>query len=581
MCEKNFHFLAGACMITLPNRRAARRLSILVASLLAIGACALLPLRPDENAKAPVLDGFGVATLSPSQANDAARKLFAQGMAQVYAFNEAEAIRTFKAALAQDRDCAMCAWGVALQMGPNINATKRGDLTEAVRYVDYALRHSPNATPRERDLIESLALRYGHASEARNTAPLMAEICSVPGGDATEKPDPLDIGYAARMRTLVERYPDDPDILSMYAEAEMVATRGDFWDRITGKPAGRIGELADRVEAGLVHHPDHVGLNHYMIHVVDAFQVAARAVPAADRLGALAPKSPHLLHMPAHTYAQVGRYADATRVNQLAVAADENMFAELKKQDFKITRDWRGHNRHFQWYGALMEGRGALALETARAAATQAAKGESEYSEYIRSLPLLTLVRLQHWDAILKEPLPTGDKGMATALGEMARGIALAHTGQTEAAKASLVRVEGGVSAVVKKRNGLDFFDKLLRSLANTAQIQLRAEIAFAEQRTDEALALQAEAVKTSFDAEGSEPPTLAGGTRLALGAMQAKAKRFAAAEKSYRDDLLEHPHSGWALQGLSTALLAQGKQGEARACGLNVKPRNVKLTFG
>ncbi len=94
-----------------PLAARARRLSPLV--LVLIGACSMAPLQVDTAAKAPVIDGFGASTLTPSQGNAAARALFAQGMAQVYAFNGAEAQRVFKAALAQDPDCAMCAWGVA------------------------------------------------------------------------------------------------------------------------------------------------------------------------------------------------------------------------------------------------------------------------------------------------------------------------------------------------------------------------------------------------------------------------------------------------------------------------------------
>ncbi|MES2152372.1 MAG: hypothetical protein V4508_21545 [Pseudomonadota bacterium] len=546
-----------------PPTRGAQRLCALALALFAVGACSLLPFRPDSKATAPLLDGFGATSMAPSQINAAARPLFAQGMAQVYAFNGREAIRAFKAALAQDPDCALCAWGVASQLGPNINDTKRGELGEAVQYVDYALRHSGAASERDRALIAALALRYGHASVAREIAPLAGEICTAPGGG--ERADPLDIAYAERMRELADRFPDDPDVLSMYAEAEMVATRVDWWDRESGKPAGRIGELAARIETGLASHPEHVGLNHYMIHSVDAVQVAGRAVAAADRLGKLAPKSPHLLHMPAHTYAQVGRYADATRVNQLAVAADEAMAIELKKQNFSISKDWRGHNRHFQWYGALMEGRSALALETARAAAAHS-KGDHEYSEYIRSLPMLTLLHLQRWDALLKEPMPSGGKGIAAALGEMARGIAMARTGDSAGARAALARLEPGASALASQHTGVDFMDKMIRSLAASAQLQLSAELALAEKRTDEALAQQALAVTAAYAADASEPPMLAGGPRQRLGAMQMQARRFAAAEQSYRADLSVHPGSGWALRGLGAALRAQDKQLEAQS---------------
>jgi hypothetical protein len=534
----------------------------MIISLTALGSCSLLPFRLDLQATAPVLDGFGSTTLQPSQINAKTRPMFAQGMAQVYAFNSAEAIRAFKAALAQDPDCGLCAWGVAYQMGPNINALQRGDLREAVQYVDYALAHSATASPRDRALIGALALRYGHASVAREIAPLQAQVC---GSGSDNRADPLDIAYADHMRQMADRYPDDPDVLAVYAEAEMVATREDYWDKQSGKPAGRIGEVASRIEAALARHPEHVGLNHYMIHSVDAAQVAARAIAAADRLGQLAPKSPHLLHMPGHIFVQVGRYADATRVNQLAVAADDAMDLDLSKQQFLPTKDWRIHNRHFQWYSALMEGRSEVALATAQAAAAHATF-DHEYFEYMRSLPMLTLLHFQRWDALLKQPLPSGKQGMAIVLGEMAQGIAMAHQGRIAEAHAALARLEPAAQLILSKHPGTRNIDKQARSLINSSRLQLQAALALAERRGDEALARQAQAVESATEADTSEPPMLAGGPRLRLGAMQVQAQQPTAAEASFRAELAFHPASGWALQGLREALRAQGKQLEMTA---------------
>jgi tetratricopeptide (TPR) repeat protein len=540
-----------------------KRLTVLSLAITAIGACSVMPFLPDSKATAPVLDGFGDSTLIPSQASPAAQRLFAQGMAQVYAFNETEAIRAFKAALAQDANCAMCAWGVAYQMGPSINSPSRGDLTEAVKYVDYALKHSAGSSARDQALIDSLALRYAHSSLKRELTPLLGEICAVKGG-SNKRADPLDIAYAERMHDLVKRFPNDPDILSIYAEAEMVATTEDWWDKKTGNANGKMGEVADLIEAALHIHPKHTGLNHYMIHSVDDVHVANRAVPAADRLGQLAPKSPHLLHMPSHTYAQVGRYADATRVNQLAVAADEAMFAELRKQNFSISKDWRGHNRHFQWYGAIMDGRGDLAIETARAAAKQA-QGDHTYFEYVRSLPILSLMYLQRWDAIEKEALPKGEQGVAISLGEMAKGTALARTGKITEAKAALTRLQTAATTLLKKNLGSGYTSNMVKNLVQTAQFQLTAEIAFAENRTDDALSFQSKAAKAAAAVDDSEPPMLAGATLRRLAQMQAQSKRYPAAEQSYREDLKIHPNNGWALQGLTNALQAQGKQSEAQ----------------
>ncbi|PWF42880.1 hypothetical protein [Massilia glaciei] len=539
------------------------QLSIVAFALLVGGACTIMPFAIDRKATAPVLGGFGETTLVPSQANAAARRLFAQGVAQAYGFNEDEAIRAFKAALAQDPDCALCAWGVAWQMGPNINSLDRGDLGEPIKYVGYAIKHSKGASARDLALIESLALRYGH-SAGRALAPLSTDICRTPGAGADKPADPLDFAYADHMRLLAARFPADPDVLTLYAEAEMVATRGDWWDRLTGKPAGRMGELASLLEAGLVKHPDHVGVNHYLIHAVDAVPVAGRALASADRLARLAPMSPHLLHMPSHTYAQVGRYADATRVNQLAVAADEAMMLELKKQDFTDTKDWRRHNSHFQWYSTLMEGRGELALDTARAAAGRA-KHDHEAFEYSRSLPMLTLLHLQRWDALIKEPMPSGDRGLATVLGEMARGIAMARIGQPGDARAALARLEPKAEMLLAKHTGKEWGARLIRSMVSSAQAQLNAELAFAEQRTGDALTLQAQAVEAATFADRTEPPTLANGPLHRLGEMQLKAKRFAEAEQSFRTDLASHPQNGWALHGLEKALNAQGKVAQAQ----------------
>ena len=60
------------------------------------------------------------------------------GRAADLCLKEIEAVRAFKAALALDPTCALCAWGVAWQLGPIINTPARGDLREAQRYTALA-----------------------------------------------------------------------------------------------------------------------------------------------------------------------------------------------------------------------------------------------------------------------------------------------------------------------------------------------------------------------------------------------------------------------------------------------------------
>lgn len=526
-----------------------------------------MPLQPDRSATAPVLEGFGAVTMTIHSTSAQARQRFDAGLAQAYAFNEREAVRQFRAALAADPACALCAWGVAWQMGPIINRPQRGDLREARQFVDLALRLAaaqPALGDFERALLAAMALRYGHTSTARETAPLQAQICRSSGGDAQRHP--LDRAYADRLRTLVQRWPDDANLLSLWVEAEIVATPGDWYDDKTGAPNGRFAEMAERLEQLLQMQPLHTGLNHYLIHVADHPQHAHRAVAAADRLGALAPMSPHLVHMPAHTYAHVGRYADATAVNQRAVALDEQLATTLKAQGFADTGVWTYHNLHFQWFGALMEGRGDLALDSARRLATMAANWRGPYGEYVRSLPALTLLRLERWDTLLPEPMPTGEAGLARVLHGHAQAVAHVRRGGLEVGRAMLTEILGAQQRLAQAHAQPQGFDRLLRALADHGVARLRAEIAWAEGRRDDALAQMAAAETAAAQADRSEPPMLGAGAGWAHGAMLLRAGRARDAETAFRRDLERWPMSGWSLQGLAQALHAQGRGGDAGA---------------
>ncbi len=539
-----------------------RRTSL--AALAGLAACAIVALQPDLGAKAPVLDGFGRTDMPVTTRSDAARRLYHAGVLQAYAFNEAEAVRQFKAALAADPACAMCAWGVAWQLGPNINAQERGDLTEARQYIDHASREARNASARERALIDAMAARYDVAARAGPAfTPSPADLCR--GARANKDANPLDIAYAERLHALVTAYPDDADILSLWTEAAMIATKDDWYDKATGKALPRIAEMVDRLEALLTAQPGHIGLNHYLIHAADSVSNAARAVAAADRLATLAPGAPHLVHMPAHIYIRVGRWNDAAARSESALAAEDAQDAAQKAQGFAISKDWRGHNTHFLWYAALMQGRGDAALAAARSLAGRA-KRDSVWSEYSRSLPLLTLLRLERWDAVLAEPLATGNRGMAAAIGQHARGVALLRRERLPEARVALQAAEAGAATLRAAHASSSKDDAGIRNLADAMLAGLRAELAAAERRPDEALTQQALAVAASVDIDDEEPPGLGAGARLTLGTLQLQLGRAADAEATFRADLAALPESGWALRGLARALAAQGKAAEAAA---------------
>ena len=63
--------------------------------------------------------------------------------------------------------------------------------------------------------------------------------------------------------------------------------------------------------------------------------------------------------------------------------------------------------------------------------------------------------------------------------------------------------------------------------------------------------------MKTSSDYDEPEPLPFA--ARHWLGAALLDAKRFADAERVYREELDDHPHNGWSLLGLQKALAGRG----------------------
>lgn len=531
-------------------------LATAAAAIALLGSCAsTVPFTPESNAKTAHLEGYGRIDARVTTRSPEAQALFNEGVLQAYAFNEAAAVRTFKAALAKDPDCAMCAWGVAWQLGPNINDHDRDKVGDAVKYIDWALRHLDGATPRERALVQSLALRYAHDSMKRETAPLTAERCANNNAD-DDKIHPLDEAYADAMRKLVAAYPDDPDVLSLYAEAEIIATPGDGAWTPDGKPVGHVGEVADRIEKLLPKHPLHTGLNHYMIHIVDAKGVAQRALAAADRLGQLAPASPHLLHMPAHTYINVGRFDDAVKVNQAALAADATLAESERAQGFEPSKDWRGHNTQFLWFAALVSGNEKAALEAADGLAAMMKDEDHNFAEYARSLRLQTLVRFERWNTILAEPQPKGERGMAKAWYLYAKGVALAHEGRANDASATLAELKA-VAAQTREKN---LKRKRTVAMMDYMPARLESEIAQVRGDTDAAIAAMAKAADAAVVADQNEPPMLGDIARSQLGDLQARAKRWAEAEGSYRRALADRPGHPLAKRGLQEALAAQGK---------------------
>ena len=89
-----------------------------------------------------------------------------------YAFNHAEAARSFYYASQLDSACAMCYWGFAYVLGPNYNGGMEPDSYQrAFNAIETAKKWVKENNTKEKDLIYALATRYT-ADPVENRAPL-------------------------------------------------------------------------------------------------------------------------------------------------------------------------------------------------------------------------------------------------------------------------------------------------------------------------------------------------------------------------------------------------------------------------
>jgi tetratricopeptide (TPR) repeat protein len=466
-----------------------------------------------------------------------AQRYFDQGLRLTYAFNHAEAIRAFDEAARIDPECAMCYWGKALALGPNINAPM--DSASGVRAyaaVQKALAAS-GASERERTLIRALATRYASVPPINRAG--------------------LDSAYARAMRDVVQRHPKDLDAATLYAEALMDLSPWSYWTS-TGAPRPDTPEILAQLERVLATNPSHPGACHYYIHAVEAAH-PQRAVACAERLAALMPAAGHLVHMPAHIYIRVGRWNDAITANQHAVHADESYIADQRVKGF-YTVAYYPHNYHFLGFAATMAGRSASAVEAARAAAAKipadVARGAPELQLLI-AYPHLTLVTFGRWDDVLSEPLPPADLRVATGMVQYARGVALAAKQRWAEARAAHDTV---------RQNSAATTHAVARTVLEIAGHALLGEIATRRGQLEEGVERFRAAMALEDGLMYMEPPYWHYPIRQSLGAALLVAGRAAEAEALYREDLTRFPENGWSLYGLSQSLAMQGKAQEAEA---------------
>ncbi|MCC5887762.1 MAG: hypothetical protein JJT88_15105 [Gammaproteobacteria bacterium] len=501
---------------------------------------------------ATLLDGLGHYSMPVSSDHPEVQRWFDQALMLTYGFNHDAAERSYLRAVELDPECAMCWWGAALVLGPHVNAGMDPANNEAAwERLQAAQAVAGNASDRERAYIAALAARYAEDPPADRTA--------------------LDEAYATAMGELVQRYPDDVDAATLYAEAMMNLQPWDFWQE-DGRPKGRTPEIRSVLESVMARNPDHPGALHLYIHAVEASAEPELGVAAADRLRGLVPGSGHLLHMPSHIYARVGRWHDAMLVNQDAILADDDYLAACRPSPGVYPLGYVPHNHHFLWFAATMAGDSRAAMSAAEETAARAGDPDLlavpglAFLQNFVATPVFAKVRFGQWDAIRALPAPDDELPFLRGVWDYAQALA-ALRGDGDLATA--VRHYDSLAALASDPDleAALWFDRYPMTYAlQIAERMVAAELALAEGDREAAISILDAAAAAEDALPYDEPPAWHAPVRQTLGAVLLEAGQPQRAEVVYRAELRRNPENGWSLLGLEQALRAQERMDEAEA---------------
>jgi tetratricopeptide (TPR) repeat protein len=402
-----------------------------------------------------------------------------------------------------------------------------------------------NASPRGQAYIEALRARYEK--------------------NPPEDRSRLDSEYAEAMGRLAERYPDDPDAATLYAEALMDTTPWDYW-RADGSPKPVTETILATLESVLADHPNHPGANHLYIHAVEA-QRPEDGLPMARRLEDLVPGAGHLVHMPSHIYIRTGDYHAGSLANERAVKADQRYIAQCRQQGVYLL-GYVPHNWHFLWATATLEGRSQRALEAAletrdRVDRDMMFKPGFGTLQHYYLLPTYARVRFGRWDTLLAQTEPALDTPYGRATWHYARGMAHTARGELEKAEKELAELNEIADKPALENTTVWDINSMAELMAIAADV-LAGELAAARGDNDTAVRRLRAGVEKEDALNYNEPPDWYYPVRHSLGAVLLEAGRPAEAEAVYRADLEKFPENGWALKGLVQSLQAQDKTDQA-----------------
>ena len=511
---------------------------------------------------------------------------FDRGLIWAYGFHWEEAVTCFKEAVKADPECAMAWWGVAYSVGPEYNRMWHqldeielpSVLVECFNASQRALELSPDVTQMEKDLINALSMRH-------------------PSSAAPTNFDDWTNAYADAMRIVLKKYPEDPDVSALLAEAVISRTPWKLWDLNSGKPTDGAStlEAKDVLEKAIANvefkgtHP-HAGLLHYYIHVMEMSPTPEAALRAGDIMRTLVPDCGHLLHMPTHIDFQCGNYNDVVERNSEAIESDKKVIA--RDGNLNLFAGSVIHNIHFKLYGAMFMGNYSSSMDAIKQfdelvpndlIRIKSPPMANLYEGYY-GLKYHALIRFGKWQEIidLKAPDDPDLFLVTTAIYRYAKALAFAALGDVASAIKEQKNFKEAFSKVPEDRV---MFNNKCIDLLKIADAMLNGEIEYRKNNFEVAFKHLNQAIKNEDTLPYDEPWGWMQPARHALGALLLEQGEIEKAEMVYKADLgfdssliraRRHPNNVWSLHGLAECLKRQDKQIE-----LGLISQNLGLAMG
>jgi tetratricopeptide (TPR) repeat protein len=245
--------------------------------------------------------------------NEIAQRRFDRAMRYQHSYWYVPAKEVFEEALKADPVCAIAQWGIALTLLDNPhNAIPQSNLAPGLAAIQKAKAMGAN-TERERDYIDALMLMYADYDKLSHGKRIRL--------------------FREAQEKIAAKYPDDDEAQIAYAIT--LNTSADPNDKTYAqqmKGAAILEPISQRL-------PRHPGVTHYLIHLYDYPETAAKGLEAANRYAKIAPAAPHAQHMPSHIYTRVGYWKqsiDSNIASVKAAKAEKSVGNYLHAQDYMV-----------------------------------------------------------------------------------------------------------------------------------------------------------------------------------------------------------------------------------------------------